>query len=73
MPHPKTSRPRLFSMAGGYRAEIKANAESHLGRAKAGLRPDCCAKYPNTLIHTSGPFVGTARGAEMGQQRKSGI
>ena len=43
----------------GYRAETKANAIA-LARKPAYYR--LLREYPNTLIHTSGPFVGLPEG-----------
>src|SRR6202021_2314327 len=46
----------------GYRAETKANA---LALARKPTYDRLVREYPNTLIHTSGPFVGLPEG-EMG-------
>src|ERR1700678_1310907 len=43
----------------GYRAETKANA---IARARKPIYDRLLREYPNTLIHTSGPFVGLPEG-----------
>ena len=43
----------------GYRAETKANA---IARARKPTYDRLLREYPNTLIHTSGPFVGLPEG-----------
>jgi 2,3-bisphosphoglycerate-independent phosphoglycerate mutase len=43
----------------GYRAETKANA---IAVARKPTYDRLLAEYPNTLIHTSGPFVGLPEG-----------
>jgi 2,3-bisphosphoglycerate-independent phosphoglycerate mutase len=43
----------------GYRAETKGNA---IALARKPAYDDLLKKYPNTLIHTSGPFVGLPEG-----------
>src|SRR5207244_10805012 len=43
----------------GYRAETKANA---IALARKPTYDKLLAEYPNTLIHTSGPFVGLPEG-----------
>src|SRR5256886_7639555 len=43
----------------GYRAETKANA---IALARKPIYDKLLAEYPNTLIHTSGPFVGLPEG-----------
>src|SRR6202795_1166650 len=43
----------------GYRAEIKANA---IALARKPTYDRLLREYPNTLIHTSGPFVGLPEG-----------
>src|ERR1700688_1635363 len=43
----------------GYRAETKGNA---IALARKPCYDDLLKKYPNTLIHTSGPFVGLPEG-----------
>ena len=43
----------------GYRAETKANA---IALARKPAYDELIKKYPNTLIHTSGPFVGLPEG-----------
>jgi 2,3-bisphosphoglycerate-independent phosphoglycerate mutase len=43
----------------GYRAETKGNA---IALAHKPAYDDLLKKYPNTLIHTSGPFVGLPEG-----------
>src|ERR1700687_6075922 len=43
----------------GYRAETKANA---IGLARKHIYDRLLREYPNTLIHTSGPFVGLPEG-----------
>ncbi len=49
----------------GYRAETKANA---IALARKPTYDRLLREYPNTLIHTSGPFVGLPEGPD-GQQR----
>src|ERR1700681_2053221 len=57
------SRPKplvLFILDGwGYRAETKANA---IALARKPTYDRLLREYPNTLIHTSGPFVGLPEG-----------
>ena len=43
----------------GYRAETKANA---IAMARKPTYARLLREYPNTLIHTSGPFVGLPEG-----------
>src|SRR3954451_6909836 len=43
----------------GYRAEAKANA---IALARKPTYDRLLREYPNTLIHTSGPFVGLPEG-----------
>src|SRR5437762_11230521 len=43
----------------GYRAETKANA---IALARKPTYDKLLAEYPNTLIHTSGPYVGLPEG-----------
>jgi len=43
----------------GYRAETKGNA---IALARKPAYDDLLKKYPNTLIHTSGPYVGLPEG-----------
>src|SRR4030081_2763720 len=43
----------------GYRAEIKANA---IALARKPTYDRLLREYPNTLIHTSGPYVGLPEG-----------
>ena len=43
----------------GYRAETKANA---IALARKPTYDRLVREYPNTLIHTSGPFVGLPEG-----------
>ena len=43
----------------GYRAETKANA---IALARKPTYDRLLREYPNTLIHTSGPFVGLPEG-----------
>jgi 2,3-bisphosphoglycerate-independent phosphoglycerate mutase len=43
----------------GYRAETKANA---IALARKPIYDQLLREYPNTLIHTSGPFVGLPEG-----------
>src|ERR1700693_4786008 len=43
----------------GYRAETKANA---IAMARKPTYDRLLREYPNTLIHTSGPFVGLPEG-----------
>src|SRR6204780_3476682 len=43
----------------GYRAETKPNA---IARARKPVYDRLLREYPNTLIHTSGPFVGLPEG-----------
>src|ERR1700683_3815859 len=43
----------------GYRAENKANA---IGLANKPNYDRLLREYPNTLVHTSGPFVGLPEG-----------
>jgi 2,3-bisphosphoglycerate-independent phosphoglycerate mutase len=43
----------------GYRAETKGNA---IALARKPTYDDLLKKFPNTLIHTSGPFVGLPEG-----------
>jgi len=43
----------------GYRAETKANA---IALARKPIYDRLLREYPNTLIHTSGPFVGLPEG-----------
>jgi 2,3-bisphosphoglycerate-independent phosphoglycerate mutase len=60
---PKMSRPKplvLIILDGwGYRAETKANA---IALARKPTYDRLLREYPNTLIHTSGPFVGLPEG-----------
>src|ERR1700743_3212623 len=44
---------------GGYRAETKGNA---IALARKPNYDRLLAEFPNTLIHTSGPFVGLPEG-----------
>src|SRR5438046_6811653 len=52
----------------GYRAETKGNA---IALARKPAYDELIRKFPNTLIHTSGPFVGLPEGqmgnSEVGQ------
>ncbi len=58
MPHPKPLV--LIILDGwGYRAETKANA---IALARKPVYDRMLRDYPNTLIHTSGPFVGLPEG-----------
>jgi 2,3-bisphosphoglycerate-independent phosphoglycerate mutase len=58
MPHPKPLV--LVILDGwGYRAETKANA---IALASKPTYDRLLREYPNTLIHTSGPFVGLPEG-----------
>src|SRR5881275_2859915 len=58
MPNPKPLI--LIILDGwGYRAETKANA---IALARKPTYDELLRKYPNTLIHTSGPFVGLPDG-----------
>jgi 2,3-bisphosphoglycerate-independent phosphoglycerate mutase len=58
MPHPKPLV--LIILDGwGYRAETKANA---IALARKPTYDRLLREYPNTLIHTSGPFVGLPEG-----------
>jgi 2,3-bisphosphoglycerate-independent phosphoglycerate mutase len=58
MPHPKPLI--LIILDGwGYRAETKANA---IALARKPTYDRLLRDYPNTLIHTSGPFVGLPEG-----------
>ncbi len=58
MPHPKPLV--LIILDGwGYRAETKANA---IALARKPVYDRMLREYPNTLIHTSGPFVGLPEG-----------
>jgi 2,3-bisphosphoglycerate-independent phosphoglycerate mutase len=58
MPHPKPLI--LIILDGwGYRAETKANA---IALARKPTYDRLLREYPNTLIHTSGPFVGLPEG-----------
>src|SRR5260370_9320761 len=43
----------------GYRAETKGNA---IALARKPAYDDLIKRFPNTLIHTSGPFVGLPEG-----------
>jgi len=43
----------------GYRAETKGNA---IALARKPTYDDLLKKFPNTLIHTSGPYVGLPEG-----------
>src|SRR4030081_3056827 len=43
----------------GYRAETKGNA---IALARKPAYDELLRKFPNTLIHTSGPFVGLPEG-----------
>src|SRR5260370_17194451 len=43
----------------GYRAETKGNA---IALARKPAYDELIKKFPNTLIHTSGPFVGLPEG-----------
>src|SRR5437879_7926649 len=43
----------------GYRAETKGNA---IALARKPAYDELLKKFPNTLIHTSGPFVGLPEG-----------
>src|SRR6266702_6619861 len=43
----------------GYRAETKGNA---IALARKPAYDELIQKFPNTLIHTSGPFVGLPEG-----------
>src|ERR1022692_3966763 len=43
----------------GYRAETKANA---IALARKPTYDRLLREYPNTLVHTSGPFVGLPEG-----------
>src|SRR5207245_3492592 len=43
----------------GYRAETKGNA---IAQARKTAYDELIHKFPNTLIHTSGPFVGLPEG-----------
>src|SRR5258706_9179763 len=44
---------------GGYRAETKANA---IALARKPIYDQLLREYPNTLLQTSGPFVGLPEG-----------
>src|SRR5437588_11180695 len=58
MPRPKPLG--LIILDGwGYRAEIKANA---IALARKPTYDRLLRQYPNTLIHTSGPYVGLPEG-----------
>src|SRR5712675_1286744 len=58
MPHPKPLI--LIILDGwGYRAETKANA---IALARKPVYDRLLREYPNTLIQTSGPFVGLPEG-----------
>src|SRR5258708_26562582 len=58
MPHPKPLV--LIILDGwGYRDETKANA---MALARKPVYDRMLREYPNTLIHTSGPFVGLPEG-----------
>src|SRR4029077_5673724 len=58
MPHPKPLI--LIILDGwGYRAEAKANA---IALARKPIYDRLLSQYPNTLIHTSGPYVGLPDG-----------
>ena len=54
-----SKRPRLIVLTvldgWGYRAETKGNA---IALARKPRYDELIKKFPNTLIHTSGPFVG---------------
>src|SRR5207245_5799192 len=54
-------RPRVFILLAcwGYRAETKANA---IALARKPVYDRLLREYPNTLIQTSGPFVGLPEG-----------
>ena len=60
---PKMIRPKplvLIILDGwGYRAETKANA---IALARKPTYDRLLREYPNTLIHTSGPYVGLPDG-----------
>ncbi len=58
MSHPK---PLVLTILDGwgYRAETKANA---IALARKPIYDRLLREYPNTLIHTSGPFVGLPEG-----------
>ena len=43
----------------GYRAETKANA---IALARKPIYDRLLREYPNTLVHTSGPYVGLPEG-----------
>src|SRR5260370_33534032 len=43
----------------GYRAETKGNA---IALARKSTYDELLRKFPNTLIHTSGPYVGLPEG-----------
>src|SRR6202522_2373212 len=58
MPRPKPLV-RVILDGWGYRAETKANA---IARARKPIYDRLLREYPNTLIHTSGPFVGLPEG-----------
>src|SRR5271154_5420494 len=63
VPQTMTKRPKpivLTVLDGwGYRAETKGNA---IALARKPAYDDLLKKFPNTLIHTSGPFVGLPEG-----------
>src|SRR5437867_11782597 len=50
----------------GYRAETKGNA---IALARKPAYDELIRKFPNTLIHTSGPFVGLREG-QMGNSEE---
>src|SRR5437016_9171834 len=58
-----SKRPRLIVLTvldgWGYRAETKGNA---IALARKPRYDELIKKFPNTLIHTSGPFVGLPEG-----------
>src|SRR5260370_27889967 len=58
MPHPKPVI-RIIVDGWGYRAETKANA---IALARKPVYDRLLREYPNTLIQTSGPYVGLPDG-----------
>jgi 2,3-bisphosphoglycerate-independent phosphoglycerate mutase len=58
---PKRSEPIILTVLDGwgYRAETKGNA---VALARKPTYNELLRKFPNTLIHTSGPFVGLPAG-----------
>lgn len=58
---PKRPKPLLLTVLDGwgYRAETRGNA---IALARKPAYDELMRKFPNTLIHTSGPFVGLPEG-----------